>query len=100
MRDDYYRKMCQFAPRYDLVIDLIKEKNQYAQSVPLEEAEAFAVNAVHSCINQVLFGKENNMHVSTGGCLAVRVSSNSNMPGFKQVDLAYMPSPVYQAYRW
>ena len=92
-RQDYYRSLC-FHPReYDDVIDLIIDMNPYVQgqveSGRYSCAEEFACNAVHSCINSVLWGESEPHHSSTGGAIAVRVSTKPSMPGYKQVFLAY-----------
>jgi hypothetical protein len=91
MRDDHYRKLCHYQPCYDKVIDLIKRENKYCNALAEELREEFASKAVNDCIRAVIFGTEGHSHVSTGGAIAVRLSNNLNIPGFKQVILAFQP---------
>ena len=88
-RDEYTRKLCAFPADYDNVIDLIMEKNKYANKLNIKEREEFAINAVHSCVREVVFGSTN--YCSTGGCIAVRESNNPELVGYKKVLLGYRP---------
>lgn len=90
MRDDHYRALCDYPPTYDKVIDLIKRENKYCNAMAEKEREDFACIAVHDCIQRVIFGDAGSFS-STGGAIAVRVSNNPELPGYKKVILAYQP---------
>jgi hypothetical protein len=91
MRDNHYRKLCYWQHSYDRVIDLVKRENPHCNALAEKEREEFACNAVHNCIRSVVFGTEGHAYVSTGGAIAVRCSNNPELPGYKQVILAYQP---------
>lgn len=85
MRDDHYKNMCEHPSEYDATINWIKNHNPYAAKAP-EGPEDFAVKSVHDCIRAVLYG-DAGAFCSTGMCLAVRVSSRPDLPGYKKVVL-------------
>jgi hypothetical protein len=92
MRDDHYRQFCFTNQSYDAVIDWIKENNPAASrelgNGIYSDAEDFASNVVNDCIRTLIFGKDTGSFCSTGMCIAVRVSNNPELPGYKQVILA------------
>lgn len=95
MRDEHYRSLCDYPPEYDSVIDWIAKNNPAAREpcqAPLyaKTPEEFAVNVVHACIRSVIFGDSGGF-CATGMCIAVRVSSNPALSGYKKVILAVRP---------
>lgn len=88
MRDDHYRKCCDYTDSYDKVIDLIKRENKYCNEMAEEQREEFASEVVNDCIRSVVFGNAP-MWASTGGAIAIRVHTNPDMNDYKKVVLAY-----------
>jgi hypothetical protein len=85
MRDEHYKNCCEFPGDYDSVINAIKRFNTYISSKTDEEKEEFASDCVNSCIRGVLYDERNGLYLATGGALAVRASTNPNIPGYHKV---------------
>lgn len=90
-RDDYYLNLCVKPSQYDMVIDWISTSDPSAIRLrDLDKAESYAINIVHECIRGVIQGDSS--HVSTGMCIAVRLSNqqgswNNPNPDYKKVIL-------------
>jgi hypothetical protein len=95
MRDSFYRSLVSPERDYDAVIDWIKENNSAAERSG--DAEEFAVLAVHSCINAILFNTDGNMHCSTGMCMAVRHSADPKSKAYKEVILGIAGLGLYMS---
>jgi len=86
-RDENLRSLCDDHTSYDRAIEWVRENNPYCKAKPsTSDREDFAVSVVHSCIRGLVYA-DSGMWYSTGMLIAVRVSSNPDLPGYKKVIL-------------
>ena len=78
-RDSYYRSLVEYEAEYDACIDILMAISS--------KTEEFCCNAIHMCISWVLFGNHG-QHVSTGGVMCSRLTSNEKSPGYRKVKLS------------